>query len=113
MNADEVLVIGYMPDDGQPRWSVVALVPPLVTVLRASIEDFPMIADQARLTFARRADGVTERAGDESAVDDLDEGARLFVSAWLESPTVKANRPGDGLSWDAPGFEPPGRPRSQ
>jgi hypothetical protein len=112
VKADEILVVGYVPGEGRPRWQVVAQVPPLVTVLRAGIEDLPMIATRARLTIARRPNGVTERAGDERALDDLDEGARLYVTAWLQGPAAKPNRPGDGLAWDAPGFEPPGQPRS-
>jgi hypothetical protein len=107
MARNEVLVVGYKSGEGRSSWPVVAEVTPLVTVLRASFDDLPLIADHSRLAFARRPDGGTERAGDESALDELDEGARIFVSAWLARPATKPERPGEGLSWDAPGFEPP------
>ena len=55
-------------------------------------------------TVARRS------LGDESVLDELDEGAQLFVRAWRERPLSKPDRRGEGLSWDAPGFEPPDRP---
>lgn len=110
--ADEVLVVGYSPGDEPSPWPVLAQVPPLVTILRASIEDVPVIATRARLTIGRRSIGVTEQVGDERVLDELDDGARLYVSAWLESPALKASRPGDGLAWDAPGFEPPDQGRS-
>ncbi len=48
--------------------------------------------------------------GDVRVLDELDEGARLFVRAWQERPLSKSDRRGEGLSWDAPGFEPPGPP---
>ncbi|WP_328614056.1 hypothetical protein OHS18_38265 [Amycolatopsis sp. NBC_00355] len=40
-------------------------------------------------------------------VNRLDARSRLFVGAWQAGKEPKT-RPGDGLSWDAPGFTPPG-----
>lgn len=40
---------------------------------------------------------------------DLTDSERLFVRAWERSFQPKS-RPGDGLSWDAPGFVPPDMP---
>lgn len=109
---DEVLVVGYRSQDASPRWPTVARVPPDVLVLRAGPEDLAAIAKDARLAMARRPGGGVEVVGDPSALEVLDEGARLFVAAWRERPVNKPGRPGDGLSWDHPGFEPPDRPRS-
>ena len=40
---------------------------------------------------------------------DLDPRARIFIAAWLDRRAPK-DRPGDGLSWDAPGHVPPDWP---
>jgi hypothetical protein len=38
---------------------------------------------------------------------ELTDTERLFADAWVLGRQPKT-RPGDGLAWDAPGFEPPG-----
>ena len=56
--------------------------------------------------------GVREvAAGDlpDETLAALDDTARTFVDAWRDRLRPRARR-GDGLSWDAPGFEPPDRP---
>lgn len=108
---DEVLVVGYRSQEASLRWPTVARVPPHVLVLRASPEDLTAIAKDARLAMARRPTGGVEVVGDLGALEELDEGARLFVAAWRERPADKPDRPGEGLAWDHPGFEPPDRPR--
>jgi hypothetical protein len=40
---------------------------------------------------------------------DLTSAERIFASAWQARQQPKT-RTGEGLPWDAPGFEPPGRP---
>lgn len=41
----------------------------------------------------------------------LDEGEALFASAWSSRMRQETKtRPGEGLSWDAPGFQPPDPP---
>lgn len=112
MTVPEVLVVGYEPPESIPGWSVLSEMPPLITVLRAGPEDLPTIARHARLAIGRRADGSPQRVGDETVVEELDDAARLFLTAWLERPVEKRDRPGEGLPWDAPGFEPPGPPTS-
>lgn len=42
---------------------------------------------------------------------DLSEGERLFAAAWQQSKLPKS-RDAEGLSWDAPGFQPPDDPKS-
>lgn len=106
----EILVV-----DGEhvvERWPVVSIVDPHIVVVSAPMEEIPEIARSARLVMARRPDGEIVITGDESALEDLSEGARLYVSAWRERRTDKPGRVGEGQPWDAAGFEPPDRPDS-
>ena len=52
--------------------------------------------------------------GDPDLPDDvrgrLTDTERVFADAWVLGRRPKT-RPGDGLAWDAPGFEPPDLPR--
>jgi hypothetical protein len=92
------------------RWRVISRVDPDVVVLLADAHDVPELARHARFAISRSPDGETQVFGDERAIEELDEGARLFVKAWRERVPSKPHRPGEGLPWDAPGFEPPGPP---
>ena len=78
-----------------------------VVVLSAGIDSLPAIAEHSRLAMARRAGGDVEIAGDERAAQGLGESARIFVDAWRSRSLAKPHRRGEGLSWDAEGFEPP------
>jgi hypothetical protein len=111
-SAAEVLLVGDAEHLRRlHRWPVAAEVAPNVVIVRADLSELPEIAQHARVALGRRPDGSTDVIGDEGVLDELDEGARLFVTAWRERPLSKPDRPGEGLSWDAPGFEPPGPPR--
>jgi len=50
--------------------------------------------------------GVFDDDVPEGLRDDLSDGERLFVDAWRERARGKS-RTGDGMSWDAPGFDAP------
>ncbi len=110
MTVAEVLVVGYEAPEGIPGWPVLAEVPPLLTVLRAG----PRISGRSRVTRGSRSGGGRTATPSVSATRRLwrnsDDAARLFLEAWLERPVEKSERPGEGLPWDAPGFEPPGPP---
>lgn len=106
----EILVIGG--EHVVERWPVVSIMDPDIVVVRAPMVDLPAIARAARLVMVRRPDGEILVTGDESALEELSEGARLFVSAWRERRTDKPGRVGEGQPWDAAGFEPPDRPES-
>jgi hypothetical protein len=41
-------------------------------------------------------------------LDSLEPHERVFVEAWNVGRRRKPGRPGEGLPWDARGFEPPG-----
>jgi hypothetical protein len=111
MPGSEVLLVGAGQQVAElRRWPVAAQVEPDVMVVRADLDDLEAIAPHARLAMGRLPDGSTRMVGDVGVLDELDEGARLFVRAWQERPLSKTDRRGEGLSWDAPGFEPPGPP---
>jgi hypothetical protein len=108
MSSGEVLVVG----GGQAsrelgRWPVIARVDPDVVVVRADLAKVPEIARYAKLVIGRSPDGSARVLGDERVLDELQEGSRLFVEAWRKRPLAKPERPGEGLSWDSPGFEAP------
>jgi hypothetical protein len=70
------------------------------------------IADLPALTRADLPAGVAcYQAGPPPSVRaELTVAELLFVDAWLarRAPGPAKQRPGDGASWDAPGFTPPG-----
>ncbi|MBM3564016.1 MAG: hypothetical protein FJX48_12955 [Alphaproteobacteria bacterium] len=77
-----------------------------------------------RLALVRNEPGAMERAraipgvqhvradDPRDLIPDLTPSEHLFVSAWVERVRPKTRR-GEGLNWDAPGFEPPDRPREK
>jgi hypothetical protein len=69
--------------------------------------------DDDAVAGLRRAAGVLG-IGDPDLPDDvragLTETERLFADAWAAGREPKT-RPGEGLAWDAPGFQPPDLPR--
>ncbi len=53
---------------------------------------------------------VTDGALPPEVFDQLDEKEALWAAAWAQRKRSK-NRLGEGLDWDAEGFEPPGPPQ--
>jgi hypothetical protein len=43
-------------------------------------------------------------------LNGLNPTEQVFAEAWALGRKPKAFRPGEGLSWDAPGFQPPDGP---
>jgi hypothetical protein len=105
----DVLVV-----DPRPEWAdrlrVVETAPPRVVVYRTDGEGVDLVTAQAPLAIVRKSDGSTEVHGDATVVDNLDESAQMFVAAWRLPRGTKSARPGEGVSWDHPDFEPPDRP---
>ncbi len=71
--------------------------------------------EQSELAGLRAMPGVTAATAGElppGAIDGLDDSESLFASAWLSriKEGSSKQRPGEGLSWDAPGFIPPDPP---
>ena len=65
---------------------------------------------RAALRSAPGVLGVGEPALPDAVRQRLTETEQVFVDAWVLGRRPKT-RPGDGLTWDAPGFEPPDLPR--
>ncbi len=101
----EALLVGGGDAAGQGR--VVARMDPNIVVLQADARVLPEIARRARFAIIRSPDGSMQTFGDESVLKELDPGAQLFVSGWRTQSPNKKNRPGEGLPWDTPGYEPP------
>ena len=79
----------------RPRIVVVDVDEPALTALRAT----PGVA------------GVYEQKVPPEVLAGLTTEERLFVEGWIQQQASKdKSRSGDGLSWDAPGFKPPGPP---
>jgi hypothetical protein len=54
---------------------------------------------------------VIEMQVEAEHLSDLRPEEQLFVRGWIERMTAPPKRrPGEGLNWDAPGFEPPDPP---
>jgi len=74
--------------------------PPRLAIVAASEEDLQALARRPEVQAVFRGDVPPE------ALARLDEPARLFAAAWNERHRPKVRR-GEGLPWDAPGFDPP------
>ena len=42
--------------------------------------------------------------------DDLSPAESVFAKGWMERKAKRVSRAGDGMDWDAPGFQPPDPP---
>ncbi len=67
-------------------------------------------AARAALRTAPGVLGIGEPDLPDDVREELTETERIFVDAWVVGRRPKERR-GDGLAWDAPGFEPPDLPR--
>jgi hypothetical protein len=109
MGTGEVLVVGH-DSATLDRWPVLARLPPHIAVLRADPGELAEIARHARLAMARSPEGGITALGDDSVLANLDHSGRLFVDAWRGRAADKPGRIGEGLPWDATGFQPPEPP---
>lgn len=75
--------------------------PPRLAIVRVAAEDIPAI-ERIPAVLGAYADVVPD-----VVVSRLDPAERLFASAWSATRTRQEKRRGDGLAWDAEGFEPP------
>ena len=109
-SAAEVLVI-LAEDDLERARSRVELryrllhsVSARVLVIQRPASNLPPVSSLAGVFFA------TDEDVPEPILRTLSATEKQWVSAWLLRKRGK-QRVGDGLSWDAPGFLPPGSPR--
>lgn len=81
--------------------NVIQRLPPRLAIAEGDID---------RLAAARDIPGIIgvfEGHIPETMLRQLNATERLFAEAWAESRRPKSDRRGDGLPWDAEGFEPP------
>jgi hypothetical protein len=98
-----VILEGDAPAAGLPETvHVVHRLPPRLAIVEAG--------DEA-IAALERASGVRVLRAplDAAALASLSPEERVFVEASLSPVGEKPARAGDGLPWDAPGFEPPDR----
>lgn len=92
-------------DRVRARFAVVAAMPPRLLVVQL-VEN--------ELAALQHLDGVEAVAVDPAGLDitpPLSEVETLFTAGWAARGEKSGPRAGEGKSWDAPGFIPPGRPR--
>jgi ABC-type iron transport system FetAB permease component len=99
-----IVITGLVPDEVldslRERYRVTQSVSKRVFLVRGQL-DLGWSAPEGVRTFST-ADIPEE------ILNSLDQQEAMFVAAWrlrLQAPTKQ--RPGEGLDWDAPGFEPP------
>lgn len=106
----EVLVIFSEPPnqrvvtDLKTRYRVKALVPPRLAVVEV---EQPQVADLERLAGVEL---VLMGPSSAALPASLTESERLFISGWQQRRGDK-RRKGEGLPWDAEGYQPPDKPR--
>ena len=84
---------------------VVQSLPPRLAIVSGDDRALSLLDDAAEVR-------AVVRAGDDGGpFEDLGDEERIFVAAWTVRHKPKVRR-GDGLPWDAPGFEPPDRPET-
>jgi hypothetical protein len=105
----ESMVVLASSDQGalatvQQRCSVVSALPPRLLIVKA---------DEPTLRALRTLPGVEDVIGEPIGMlpASLDETERLFAQAWQQRlQSQDKQRPGEGLSWDTPGYSPPDKP---
>lgn len=83
------------------RFEVAAALPPRLLVVRLAADD---------LVALQEIDGVAVVTANPVELDvtpPLSDTERLFAAGWAARGVKSGPRAGDGLAWDAPGFEPP------
>ena len=94
-----------LAEEIRSRCDVVAAMPPRLFVVEIDETSAAALASWA---------GVAAVVTDPQVIDvtpPLTEGERLFAAGWATKGVKKGERAGEGLPWDAPGFEPPDAPR--
>lgn len=87
------------------RAAVLHAASPRVVVVNANLEEAATLRSLPGVT------GVFDRNVPSDVLESLEEGEALFVAAWESRQEGREKvRPGEGLPWDASGFEPPDRP---
>jgi hypothetical protein len=81
---------------------------PRVVVVSVSRDETPPSPSTPGIVAVSRGEPPT------GVIEELDEQEAMFVTAWASRMTgPQKQRRGEGLPWDAPGFEPPDRPAGE
>jgi hypothetical protein len=84
---------------------VVSSLPPRLVVVEATEDSVRDLRRDQAVSL------VIEMQVEAERLSDLRPEEQLFVRSWIERMTSPPKqRPGEGLNWDAPGFEPPDPP---
>lgn len=84
---------------------VVAKLPPRLVVVEANDAEMEVLRGAPAISAVLTAVSELPKL-------ELNEGEKLFVEAWHKRQrTEKKNRVGEGLPWDAEGFQPPDWPK--
>lgn len=98
-------VVGDAADHIRTRYEVVATLLPRLLVVRLAVDDLAALQGLAGIA------AIAADTGELDVTPPLSEAERLFVAGWAARGIKTGPRAGDGQTWDAPGFEPPGAPR--
>lgn len=111
-----LLVLKSLPDDArcalvdrlQETCSVVSAMGSRLVVARVAPHGVPALRalPGVMAVIETPADLATQVAG-----WGFSDTEALFASAWAAQGQKKGPRLGEGLDWDAPGFQPPGHPK--
>jgi hypothetical protein len=91
---------GAQLDELGPRVEVRQQLPPGLAIVAAGEAELRALEQSPEVRAVHTADVPAD------VLARLDEPARSFAAAWNERRRPK-DRPGQGASWDAPGFDPP------
>jgi hypothetical protein len=81
--------------------NVTQRLPPRLAIIEGLLDRIASLRDVPGVV------GVFEGPVSETALKELSPTERLFAEAWASSRRPKLDRRGQGLAWDAEGFEPP------
>jgi hypothetical protein len=105
---EEALVVVADTRDADDIWDQLRR---QVRVTQALLPRLALVAlDEAAAAALAEVPGITVHRARPPGMADLREDEKLFVAAWVTRLRSK-DRPGDGLSWDAPGYHPPDMPK--
>lgn len=111
MNKEELEVLVYLQEEGAERalerlrthFTITQMASRQLAVVRVAP------GQEGQIQSVEGVQGVFEHAIPENLFTHLNFNESLFVKAWnLRQQEGFKERPGDGLDWDAEGFEPPG-----
>jgi hypothetical protein len=83
-----------------PQAKVLQRLPPRLAIVTADEEGIRAMERTPAITAVFARDVPPEK------LEQFDQVTRAFAAGWNERHRPK-ERPGEGLSWDSPGFEPP------